>query len=128
MTISRTALARFLISQPASQRPHHIKQAAAWLVSTGQARRTPELVNEVARLQAEQGHLWASVTTARPLSAESTKQIEKFLKRTTGASTLEIETKVNPDLIGGALIETASQQLDSTIATKLRQFIQEAAV
>ena len=127
MTITRTALARFLISQPPGRRPQLIKQSAAWLVASGQTRRSKELVLEVARLQAEQGRLWVSLTTARPLSAKLTQTIEKYLKTATKAKELEIESKVRPEMIGGILVETADQRLDAPIAARLRRFVQAAA-
>ena len=127
MTITRTSLARFLVAQPAKDQRRLISQAAAWLIATGQTRRVGELASEVARLQAEQGDLWATVTTARPLTPASTKQIERFLKQKTGARRLQVEAKVDPAMIGGILIETPDRRLDATISAKLRRFEQEAS-
>lgn len=127
MTVTRTSLARFLTSQPISKRPAVIRQAAAWLISTGQTRRAGELAMEVARLQAEEGHLWARVTTARPLEQASRRQVESYLQHRTGCRELELELVVDPRLIGGLRIETADQALDATVQTKLRRLIQETA-
>lgn len=127
MTISRTSLARFLTSQPAAKRPAAVQQAAAWLISTGQSRRVGELAMEVARLQAEEGRLWARVTTARSLEPAVRRQVEDYLIRRTGCRDLELELAVDPALIGGLRIETADQALDATVQTKLRRLIQETA-
>jgi F0F1-type ATP synthase delta subunit len=126
MMISRTNMARLLVNQPGQR--HHIRQIAAWLVATGQTRRTTELMGEVARLRAEQGHLWVKVTTAQPLTKASKKQVERFIKAATNAHTLEMEATVAPDVIGGVLIETAGQELDATVAAKLKRFVREASV
>lgn len=128
MTITRSALARFLTEEPPNRRPHAVRQAAAWLIRTGQVRRAGELVMEVARLQSEDGRLWARVTTARPLASDSLRVIEDYLKNRTGCRELELETAVNAALIGGLRIETADQSLDATIQTKLRRLIQETAI
>jgi F-type H+-transporting ATPase subunit delta len=60
----------------------------------------------------------ARVATAAPLSKTELQALAAALKSALGAAA-EIETEVQPDLIGGMIVKVGSRQFDSSIKTKL---------
>ncbi len=63
----------------------------------------------------------AEVTSAvRLYEGEAEKIVEKT-KKLTGASEVEIETKIDPDIIGGVIIKVGSQVYDASLRGQLRR-------
>lgn len=121
---SRAQVAAHVAALLPTDRSGAVHAAAAWLVSTGRSGQSGYLARDVAQALAARGYLTASVTTARPLSAGARERLEAFIREATGADRLELETQVDPKLIGGAIIETPDAQLDASIRTKLAKFVQ----
>ncbi len=121
---SRAQVAAHVASSLTSDRNGAMKSAAAWLVSTGRQRQAGYLARDVAKVLASRGYVSARVTTARPMSDETQGRIEKFIREATGAKELELDTAVDPAIIGGAQIETPDAHLDATVRTKLATFVQ----
>lgn len=66
------------------------------------------------------------LTTASPLSSEVVKEIEsKLLASNATDEKVELETAVNPDLIGGYVIEIGDKLYDDSIAHKLNKLKKE---
>ena len=66
------------------------------------------------------------VTTAAPLTEEGLEAIKAQLKGSSEtAANVEIETAVNPDLIGGFVIEFADKLYDASVAHKLSKLRKE---
>ncbi len=60
------------------------------------------------------------VTSARPLGEEALQSIrEKLLDSGTTKANIQIETRVNPDLIGGFILEYNNNQYDASVRGKL---------
>jgi F-type H+-transporting ATPase subunit delta len=115
-------VAGFVAEKLVKHRKSVVQSAAAWLVATGRTRQADYLARDVAAAFAGDGYVLAQVTTARPLSAEAQQDIEKFIKNGTGATSLELVTVVEPELVGGVRIETPGMQLDATVRRKLAKF------
>jgi len=63
----------------------------------------------------------AEITSAvRLYEGESEKLVEK-VKTLTGASAVEMETKIDPDIIGGVIIKVGSQVYDASLRGQLRR-------
>jgi len=62
----------------------------------------------------------ASVTTAAPLDAKLKAEIEAIAQKLSGKKDVELEQKVNADLIGGFILHVGDKQIDSSVKTKLR--------
>jgi F-type H+-transporting ATPase subunit delta len=63
----------------------------------------------------------AEVTSAvRLYEGEAEKLIEK-IKNLTGATGVEIQTKIDPDIIGGVIIKVGSQVYDASLKGQLRR-------
>jgi len=61
-----------------------------------------------------------TLTTAKTLTRETLKEFERHIIATLpSASNIEFETKVNPDLIGGFVLEYGDKLYDSSVRHKL---------
>jgi len=67
---------------------------------------------------AHRGEVTAEVTSAHALSAAQTKALLASLKSRVG-STVAIQTKVDPSLLGGLTVKIGSQMIDNSIKTRL---------
>lgn len=60
----------------------------------------------------------ATVTSATALTEEMTASVKEFIEKETN-SRIDLETQVNPDIIGGLVIRIEDSLYDSSIAKKL---------
>jgi F-type H+-transporting ATPase subunit delta len=63
----------------------------------------------------------AEVTSAVPLSEAQQQGIVEKVLAITKASQVELQTKIDPDLIGGVIIKVGSQVIDASIRGQLRR-------
>jgi F-type H+-transporting ATPase subunit delta len=63
----------------------------------------------------------AEVTSAVILSEGDAEKLITKIKNLTGASSVEIETKIDPDIIGGVIITVGSQVYDASLKGQLRR-------
>lgn len=63
----------------------------------------------------------AEVTSAVELNDEQKEQVRQKVQSITDARSVELETSVDPDLIGGVIIQIGSQILDASIRGQLRR-------
>jgi F-type H+-transporting ATPase subunit delta len=61
----------------------------------------------------------ATITTATPLDAELRSQFEKIVKGLSDKKEVEIEEKVDADMIGGFILNVKDKQIDASIKNKL---------
>ena len=66
----------------------------------------------------------ATVTSATPLSEKNKKQIEDLVKEVTKGDVM-LETKVDPELIGGYILKVGDRQYDASIASSMRKLKKE---
>jgi F-type H+-transporting ATPase subunit delta len=79
----------------------------------------PEVVRAFATIAAAaRGEVAAEVTSAHPLSADQLKALEAKLKAREGKD-VKLKTKVDPEILGGLVVRIGSQQIDSSIRTRL---------
>jgi len=82
-----------------------------------------EFINEYNRLK---GTVKATVTSASPLSEAVKSQIIQTVQESISKDgSVELETKVNPDLIGGFVLKVGDRQIDTSIASRLSQLKKE---
>lgn len=90
-----------------------------------------DLLRDIATQFNEQYNKMHNITTvefisAVPFESEMVNQIVNDAKQKLGDnSTLEIETKINPELIGGFVLRMGDKQIDSSIKTKLNRLRKE---
>jgi F-type H+-transporting ATPase subunit delta len=66
----------------------------------------------------------ATVSSAAPLSVKNLKQIEDAVKEVTKGEVI-LETKVDPDLIGGYILKVGDKQFDASISSSLKKLKKE---
>jgi F-type H+-transporting ATPase subunit delta len=82
-----------------------------------------EFINEYNRRKAI---FKATVTSAVPLSAENIKQIEQVVREATKGEVI-LDTKVDPDIIGGFILKVGDKQFDTSISSSLNKLRKEFA-
>lgn len=98
-----------------------VTELAAYLLDTGRVRETDLLVRDIETALAQRGVLLADIASSRALSGDAEKQIQKYLKTKTGASTIHLRETVDPTLLGGVRVSIPGSELDSTLRHKLNQ-------
>ena len=79
----------------------------------------PEIAGLFDQLRAEAERIvQAKVTSAQPLDASELAKLQAALKKRFGRE-VEVETAVDPALIGGAIIDAGDVVIDGSIKTKL---------
>ncbi len=63
----------------------------------------------------------AEVTTVRELTDDQKRSLQEKVAAMTGARHVELETKLDPDLIGGIIIKIGSQIIDASLRGQLRR-------
>ncbi len=63
----------------------------------------------------------AEVTSAVSLTDAQHHSVQDKVKEITGANQVELDTKIDPDLIGGVIIKVGSQVIDSSLRGQLRR-------
>jgi F-type H+-transporting ATPase subunit delta len=61
------------------------------------------------------------LTTATPVSESVKKAIVEQVKKTSNMQHIELEARVNPDIIGGFVLQAGDQLVDASISYDLRQ-------
>lgn len=62
----------------------------------------------------------ATVTTAVPLDPSLRKEIEALVKKYSDTKHVELLEKVDPEMIGGFVLNVGDRQIDASIASKLK--------
>lgn len=75
-------------------------------------------------LNAHKGTAIADVQAAHALSDEQTKALSAKLKARTGQD-IALNISIDPDLIGGLVVRIGSEQIDSSIRTRLHRLGQQ---
>jgi F-type H+-transporting ATPase subunit delta len=63
----------------------------------------------------------AVVTTAVPMDAQLRSQVETLAKKYTDRKQIELVEKVNPEMIGGFVLNVGDKQIDASIENKLKK-------
>ncbi|AOY80129.1 ATP synthase F1 subunit delta [Moorena producens JHB] len=63
----------------------------------------------------------AEVSSAIELSEAQQESVREKVKSLTGANQVELETKIDPDVIGGVIIKVGSQIFDASLKGQLRR-------
>jgi F-type H+-transporting ATPase subunit delta len=71
-----------------------------------------------ALLARERGEVSADVTSAHPLTPEQMQALAESLRSSTGKN-VRIDTRVDPNLLGGLVVKIGSRMIDSSLRTKL---------
>ena len=108
-----------LISAALSDLPAMQLNLARLLVRKGRTALAPEIANQF-RLMAQDraGIVQARATTALPLTSAEQEALRERLRSTTGHE-VELETNVDPDLLGGLVVQIGDRLFDASVRGKL---------
>jgi F-type H+-transporting ATPase subunit delta len=62
----------------------------------------------------------AQVTTSVPMDSSTRKKIEDIVKKLSSRATIEMDEKVDKDLIGGFVLNVGDKQIDASIKSRLK--------
>src|SRR3712207_9493803 len=74
-----------------------------------------------ARLRQLKQAVLADVTSAVELTDEQRQAVSEKVKAMTNAQEVELNAKIDPDLIGGVIIKVGSQVVDASLRGQLRR-------
>ena len=91
------------------------------LARNGRKGELRKVIRAFGRLAAEhRGEATAEVMTARPLNDDQLAALKQQL-RTRAGRDVNIDARVDPDILGGIVVKLGSQQIDASIRTKLNR-------
>lgn len=100
------------------------RQFLGVLAVNGRLATLPRIISAFAAIAAAaRGELTANVTSAHPLSDAQIAQLAERLKAREGKD-VKIRATVDPDILGGLVVTIGSQQIDSSIRTRLNSLAQ----
>ena len=95
------------------------------LVEKGRIAEVEEIARELDRLvAAAQGQLTVELTTAQELSDAEAREIVDQIAKASGRK-VEATRNVDPDLIGGIVLQAGSMRLDASVRGRLNRLRQE---
>jgi F-type H+-transporting ATPase subunit delta len=110
---------RLLTGQP-ERRAVIVQQLAAYLIDNKQAHHLDLLLQDISdELYVQQKHLSAQVDYVFEPSQATKDAIVSLLRDATGATSVDLSTRLNPTLLGGIVLRTPRQELDASVRRKL---------
>jgi F0F1-type ATP synthase delta subunit len=125
MNVTRAQLAKVI-----AEKTMHItdtralaKEIAAFALSENITGEVSSLLRDVMQQRADRGHVEATAVSAHPLSSTVMNDIKKTLKSEyPNATSIVVNQRIDPAVIGGLKITLANEQLDLTVQSKLNAF------
>lgn len=97
------------------------------LLKRGRIEQLPRVATEFRRLDDRRNNLvHATVTSAAPLKPAEVKAIAARLEELTG-STVDLETSVDPDLLGGVVVRVGDRLIDGSVRGRLERLRSQLA-
>lgn len=92
------------------------------LVNKGREGELPEIIVAfVNQYKEKKGIHTVKLTTAVPVSEDVKKQLVEQVKKTSDMQKIELESVVDPNIIGGFVLQAGDQLIDASIAYDLKQ-------
>ena len=120
--ISRRSLARYAADQllGGSSAKSVAKHLAAALINSRSEKAASLLLDDINYELQSRGHLSsAMLTSARPFSASSKKQITSLVKKLAQVRQVVLAEQIDKSVIGGVRIQTAEGTWDKTVTAEL---------
>ncbi|VDK18758.1 unnamed protein product [Anisakis simplex] len=74
-------------------------------------------------MHAHRGELFVQITTAAPLTKSQETSLNEALKKFAKAGeTLHVTTVINPEIIGGLIVNIGDRYVDMSIASKIKKY------
>jgi F-type H+-transporting ATPase subunit delta len=92
------------------------------LINKGREGELPEIVTAfIKQYKDYKGIYIVKLTTAMPVSDEIKNSIVEQVKRTSEMQNIELETTVNPKIIGGFVLQAGDKLVDASISNNLKE-------
>lgn len=99
-----------------------IKQLAAYIIEHNLESEADRIVADINSQLVRYGKVLTKVVTARPLDSSTRQQIIDYMQQSTGDKVeVVLSESVDPEIIGGIIIETPDQRLDISVVSQLKQ-------
>jgi F0F1-type ATP synthase delta subunit len=122
---SRTQVADYLADHLYdADRSSAIQSSANWLKENNKTRQAPYFISDVINSLSKKGYLFAKITTARLASNDTKSIVIEYIKNLPGVNKVECEWVVDPEIIGGTIIETPIGILDSSVKGRLAKIVE----
>lgn len=122
--VSRRTLAKTvvdLLEAPSAKPAHIAKSLAAFLIEFKMENQLDMVIKDIVyELSQRQRQVYAEVRSARELSASLQQDVAHFLRDAYGVRHVELNTQIDPELLGGVVVDTPDAQLDASVRSKLR--------
>jgi F0F1-type ATP synthase delta subunit len=118
-SLSRREVAQYAAAQLAqgADRKKIVRLLASYIIERNQQRNIEQLLRDIEQYLAKDfNQETLRVTSAYPLSADVKSQLKKTLSSTQHT---DIDESINPNLLGGIIVETADKRFDGSIATNI---------
>jgi F0F1-type ATP synthase delta subunit len=119
LRLSRRKLSAYLADELIAGKKDVPARLAAFLLDTNRMRELPLIVRDIEDALATRGIVIADIDSAYKLTADTTKQLESFVKNKTGAKQVHFRTAIDETLLGGVRVNLPGQELDATLRRKL---------
>jgi len=98
---------------------------AAYLLDEHRTADLEPLLRDIMQYRLDHGLLEATITSAHELTTATHTEIRKILSAShPNVKKQQLDSEINPDVIGGIRVTLPNEQLDETIRTKLDRFKQ----
>lgn len=102
------------------------KAFAKLLVNKGREGELPEIITAfINQYKDLKGIHTVKLTTAIPVSEDVKKQLVEQVKKTSDMRNIELESVVDPDIIGGFVLQAGDNLIDASVAYELKQVSRE---
>ncbi|HSX46841.1 MAG TPA: F0F1 ATP synthase subunit delta [Patescibacteria group bacterium] len=98
-------------------------EIAAYLLVEGRVNELESILRDIMQYRADHGVLEAEVVTAHDIQPHVLDEVKSILKTShPHAKSIELDTRLEPTVVGGLRVDMANEQLDMTVARKLATF------
>ena len=125
MNFPRHELAQYIADRTMDTKDYKalVREVAAYLLHEKHTDQLASLMRDVLRIRADRGVVEATAVSAHTLSQDVIDDIKDVVKQEfPDAKQIVVSTRIEPDLVGGVLLELPDEQLDLTVRRKLATF------
>lgn len=121
--VSRRVLTRFVAKEliEGEKQSDVVTQLAAYIVEHRLQNDISLIVGDIAQNLAIMGRTTAYVTTARPLAPTLLAEVKRKVMSMESVKDAEIIELIDPNILGGVVIETPTKRFDASVAHKLKR-------
>jgi F-type H+-transporting ATPase subunit delta len=119
--ITRRAMARNFVSHLGALPTDQLVQAlAAEMVVTRRTHQMELMLSDIAaELLEQRDELYGTATSAHELTAQVARELAAHIQQLSGAKRVELTHQIDPELVGGVIVDTPTERYDWSVRHKL---------